>query len=130
MYYKTINIPIVLEIGENIFVHLDDILKKNHIYFKEKILITSLELKDLYKTSVDKLSFDDIIFIKGGSYEEAQEVMKSITNRDALFVAFGGGSIIDAVKLVANTLDLTYITVPSTLSNDAIYSPGKSRVSE
>ena len=123
MYYKTINIPIVLEIGEDIFVHLDDILKKNHIYFKEKILITSLELKDLYKTSVDKLSFDDIIFIKGGSYEEAQEVMKSITNRDALFVAFGGGSIIDAVKLMANTLDLTYITVPSTLSNDAIYSP-------
>ena len=35
MYYKTINIPIVLEIGENIFVHLDDILKKNHIYFKD-----------------------------------------------------------------------------------------------
>lgn len=94
MYYKTINIPIVLEIGENIFVHLDDILKKNHIYFKEKILITSLELKDLYKTSVDKLSFDDIIFIKGGSYEEAQEVMKSITNRDALFVAFGGGVLL------------------------------------
>ena len=24
---------------------------------------------------------------------------------------------------MANTLDLTYITVPSTLSNDAIYSP-------
>ena len=38
-------------------------------------------------------------------------------------VAIGGGSIIDAVKLMANTLDLTYITVPSTLSNDAIYSP-------
>ena len=28
MYYKTINVPIVLEVGEDIFVHLDDILKE------------------------------------------------------------------------------------------------------
>ena len=45
MYYKTINVPIVLEVGEDIFVHLDDILKENHLYFKEKILVTSLELR-------------------------------------------------------------------------------------
>ena len=37
MYYKTINVPIVLELGEDIFVHLDDILKENHLYFNEKI---------------------------------------------------------------------------------------------
>ena len=48
MYYKTINVPIVLEVGEDIFVHLDDILKENHLYFKEKILVTSMELRDLY----------------------------------------------------------------------------------
>ena len=123
MYYKTINVPIVLEVGEDIFVHLDDILKENHLYFKEKILVTSMELRDLYKSRLDKLSFEDILFIKGGSYDEALEVMNTITNKEVLLVAFGGGSIIDAVKLMANTLDLTYITVPSTLSNDAIYSP-------
>ena len=97
MYYKTINIPIVLEIGEDIFVHLDDILKENHIYFKEKILVTSEELRDLYKSRLNKLSFEDILLMKGGSYEEAQKVMGMITNRNALLVAFGGGSIIDAV---------------------------------
>ena len=123
MYYKTINVPIVLELGEDIFVHLDDILKENHLYFNEKILVTSLELRNLYKSRLDKLSFEDILFIKGGSYDEALEVMNTITNKEVLLVAFGGGSIIDAVKLMANTLDLTYITVPSTLSNDAIYSP-------
>lgn len=117
MYYKTINVPIVLEVGEDIFVHLDDILKENHLYFKEKILVTSMELRDLYKSRLDKLSFEDILFIKGGSYDEALEVMNTITNKEVLLVAFGGGSIIDAVKLMANTLDLTYITVPSTLSN-------------
>lgn len=66
MYYKTINIPIVLEIGEDIFVHLDDILKENHIYFKEKILVTSEELRDLYKSRLNKLSFEDILLMKGG----------------------------------------------------------------
>ena len=123
MYYKTINVPIVLEVGEDIFVHLDDILKENHLYFNEKILVTSLELRNLYKSRLDKLSFEDILLIKGGSYDEALEAMNTITNKEVLLVAFGGGSIIDAVKLMANTLDLTYITVPSTLSNDAIYSP-------
>lgn len=67
MYYKTINIPIVLEIGEDIFVHLDDILKENHIYFKEKILVTSVELRDLYKSILDKLSFEEILLIQGGT---------------------------------------------------------------
>ena len=38
--------------------------------------------------------------------------MNTITNKEVLLVAFGGGSIIDAVKLMANTLDLTYITFP------------------
>ena len=54
MYYKTINVPIVLELGEDIFVHLDDILKENHLYFNEKILVTSLELRNLYKSRLDK----------------------------------------------------------------------------
>ena len=32
MYYKTINVPIVLELGEDIFVHLDDILKEPSLF--------------------------------------------------------------------------------------------------
>ena len=32
MYYKTINVPIVLELGEDIFVHLDDIEGKPSIF--------------------------------------------------------------------------------------------------
>ena len=123
MYSKIINVPIVLEIGENIFIHMDEILRRNHIFFKEKILVTSPELKDLYKQQVDLLSFDDIMLIQGGSYEEAHEVMGNISNKEALLVAFGGGSVIDAVKMISNDLNLSYITAPSTLSNDAIYSP-------
>lgn len=123
MYSKIINVPIILEVGENIFIHMDEILRRNHIFFKERILVTSPELKELYKKQSDLLSFDDILLIQGGSYEEAYEAMGNITNKDALLVAFGGGSVIDAVKLISNELNLSYITVPSTLSNDAIYSP-------
>lgn len=83
MYSKIINVPIVLEIGENIFIHMDEILQRNHIFFKEKILVTSPELKELYKQQVDLLSFDDILLIQGGSYEEAHEVMGNITINDA-----------------------------------------------
>ena len=52
MYYKTINVPIVLELGEDIFVHLDDILKENHLYFNEKILVTSLELRNFVQIKI------------------------------------------------------------------------------
>ena len=55
MYSKIINVPIILEVGENIFIHMDEILRRNHIFFKEKILVTSPELKELYKKQLDLL---------------------------------------------------------------------------
>ncbi len=36
--------------------------------------------------------------------------------------AFGGGSVLDIVKYSASKCDAPYLTVPSTLSNDAVYS--------
>lgn len=54
--------------------------------------------------------------------DEARGVVERIKGKDALVMAFGGGSVIDLVKYSANLCDLPYITIPSTLSNDAIYS--------
>lgn len=123
MFYKTIQIPIVFEIGNDILRNIDDILKKEHLYFDSKILVTSDELYLLYKNILDKIRFNEIIFVKGGSFEESNEISLENDMPDSLLVAFGGGSVIDLVKVIADRFNLPYITIPSALSNDSIYSP-------
>ena len=69
-------------------------------------MVTSMELRDLYKSRLDKLSFEDILFIKGGSYDEALEVMNTITNKEVLLVAFGGGGKYLGLNLYNRSLDV------------------------
>lgn len=123
MFSKIIKIPLVLETGKGIFKQLSSILKENHLFFESKVLITSHELYQLYESYIPLDIFSQVIFIKGGNYEEIAEVKEKYNHKNDLLIAFGGGSIIDFVKLYAKETYLPYISVPSTLSNDAIYSP-------
>jgi glycerol-1-phosphate dehydrogenase [NAD(P)+] len=102
---------------------MDEILNRNHLYFASKILITSDELYLSYKNILKKIRFKEIIFVKGGSFEESNGISLENDMHDSLLVAFGGGSIIDLVKVIADRYNLPYLTIPSALSNDSIYSP-------
>jgi glycerol-1-phosphate dehydrogenase [NAD(P)+] len=42
---------------------------------------------------------------------------------DTLLLAVGGGRVIDIVKYAASHLNMNYLSVPTALSNDGIYSP-------
>lgn len=123
MYYKCINIPPVIEIGGGTAQKIDAILKDSHLYFARKILITSSELLEAYKNEINIEDFYNIVIVRGGTFEEISQI--NITDKldNSLLVAFGGGSVIDFVKMYAQIYELPYITLPSTLSNDAIYSP-------
>jgi len=123
MYYKNLKIPSIIEIGSHIVNNIDSILKQNHLYFEDRILFTQVELLDLFKDLINLNFFSEIVLVKGGTYEEIQTITLSRKYHDALFVAFGGGSVIDLVKMYAQEFDNPYMTIPSTLSNDAIYSP-------
>ena len=123
MYYKSLNIPSVIEIGNGIASKIDDILKDNHLYFTQKILITSSSLLETYKENICIEHYCDVIIVNGGAFDELSQIKIINNNSNSLLVAFGGGSIIDFVKMYAQIHELPYITLPSTLSNDAIYSP-------
>lgn len=123
MLYKTIQIPVILEIGNDILRNIDNIISREHLYFDSKILITSEELYLPYKNILDKIRFKEIIFVRGGSFEESNEISLENNTYDSLLVAFGGGSVIDLVKVIADRFNLPYLTIPSALSNDSIYSP-------
>ena len=122
MYYNEFKSPAVMKTGRNIISKIDTILKNRHLYFPEKILITQEYLYNLYSDSLGKNSFTAKIFVSGGIIDEAESIISQIKGTDAIILAFGGGSVLDIVKYCASKCDVPYITVPSTLSNDAIYS--------
>ena len=122
MYYNEFKSPAIIKTGNNILGSIDDLLKSAHLYFPKKILVTQEYLYNIYKPDLDKNAFTKIIYVKGGVIDEAAEVISQIKDTDAIILAFGGGSVLDIVKYCASKCDAPYITVPSTLSNDAIYS--------
>lgn len=93
------------------------------VYFKNKVLFTQENLYNVYKDSLCVNTFSEIVCIKGGVFEELSCIHLKSSSTDALYVAFGGGSVIDSVKMFASMTEHPYLTIPSTLSNDAIYSP-------
>lgn len=122
MFYREFKSPAIIKTGNGILGKIDELLKSAHLFFPNKILITQEYLFNIYKKELDKNDFADIIFVEGGTIDEAPGVIKQIDRRDALILAFGGGSVLDIVKYCASKCDEPYITVPSTLSNDAVYS--------
>lgn len=123
MFYRDINLPAVVEIRNSPKLDIDRILRDNHIYFENKVLFTQEELWNTYQNFFGVSTFSEIIFVKGGKWEETEEVYIKSDKQDLLLIAFGGGSVIDFVKMYAQKCNMCYVTIPSTLSNDAIYSP-------
>lgn len=122
MFYKYFKSPAIIKSGNSTLPMLDSLLLSAHLSFPTKILITQQELWQIYRDELDANKFSEKIIVKGGCIEEADSLMAQIRDKDALLVAFGGGSVIDLVKYCASRCDKPYISVPSALSNDAVYS--------
>lgn len=122
MYYNEFKSPAIIKTKNDILGNIDELLKSAHLYFPRKILVTQEYLFNIYRENLKKNSFHKKIFVKGGTVDEAPEIINQIKDQDAIILAFGGGSVLDIVKYCASKCDAPYITVPSTLSNDAVYS--------
>ena len=111
-----------MKTGKGILKSIDKILEDAHLIYRKKILVTQENLYQEYEQNLKMVSFDKVVFVRGGSVDEVTKVKEECKETDALIVAFGGGSVLDLVKYSASQLDMPYINVPSALSNDAVYS--------
>lgn len=121
MYYNLMKMPAMVLSGRGIISKVDEILKEYHLFFPKRILITQEDLYGWYGSQLDGCA-DEVVFVKGGYFDEASDLMAKLVDKDALLLAFGGGSVLDLVKYCASKRDLPYINIPSALSNDAVYS--------
>lgn len=122
MFYHEFKSPAIIKTGDNILGSIDELLHSAHLFFPNKILVTQEYLWNIYKDVLSSNNFSDVVFVKGGTIDETDFLNDMIKNQDALILAFGGGSVLDIVKYCASKCDAPYVTVPSTLSNDAVYS--------
>ena len=101
MFYHEFKSPAIIKTGDNILGSIDDLLHSAHLFFPKKILVTQEYLWDIYKDVLSSNDFSDVVFVKGGTIDEADFLNGKIKNQDALVLAFGGGSVLDIVKYCA-----------------------------
>lgn len=120
MYRRTIEIPFELEIKKNI---LENLNKFTHeMGFKKKIIITDQFLKNRYLKNSK-----DVEIIENNNIEHIKKRIKEIKKRKitnkTCFISFGGGKINDATKYISHFFGREFISIPTVLSNDGIFSP-------
>ena len=106
MFYKHLEIPVFVEIDNRVLGRVDEMLTSSHLFFSHKTLVTSPELYTLYSHFIDSNKFDSLILVQGGKVEEYSLLKKQCDNLDTLFIAFGGGSILDIVKYAATDMNI------------------------
>ncbi|NLR92661.1 iron-containing alcohol dehydrogenase [Flammeovirga agarivorans] len=124
MFYKHIPIPVILEIGNQLVEKIPQILKDKSFYFPKIVVFTSSFLGNRYADVLEKIGALKTIHVNEASILEVERIiLENDFSADELFIGFGGGSVIDVVKLISHKTNNAYLSVPSTLSNDGLYSP-------
>ena len=133
-HQKQIFIPSILKIGNGELSNLGQYLKEESFMnvacffsagieeiFGEKIFksLDSTEIKILHKDTIEEIHIENII----------HTAFKIPKNVDAL-VGIGGGKALDYSKYCAFVLDLPFISIPTSTSNDGFCSPNSSLLVE
>lgn len=128
---RSADIPIVLEVGSKRIGKLEKILSSHNLKFDTIILVTSKQILKKYKKYF-KNKFTETFYITNSDIRNVNILKHKLSKlpSNSLVVAFGGGKVMDTVKFSTTGTSLSYLAVPTTLSNDGIYSPVASIVQE
>ncbi len=122
MFYKYLQLPTILKVNHEVS-SLDKILADHNLYFKKKIVVTTKHLYKLYKKRFKKIKRLKFKLLRSFDVEDISQLDSLKKYKSALIIGFGGGKVLDYTKYYASINNLPFFSIPSTLSNDGIYSP-------
>jgi glycerol-1-phosphate dehydrogenase [NAD(P)+] len=90
---------------------------------KQTVLITAPCLGELYKVQLEELNIQHVLLLEETTLDYLISLdLSNYLSKSLVLVAFGGGRVIDAVKYLANKYNCTWVSLPTSLSNDGIAS--------
>jgi glycerol-1-phosphate dehydrogenase [NAD(P)+] len=123
MIYAFYNIPIFLEIEMGKGTTLEDMLKRNNIYFSKPLLITganSLQAISKYK-DIQNIA---TLMIETNEMGVVDKVKDEVIKKGYdVIIGCGGGKVIDVGKMASREALTPFLSIPTILSSDSIASP-------
>lgn len=117
-------LPIILRIGHGLLNQTDKIIQQHNLLFPNKLIVS---MSEIYEPYADQLKFlsEHKFLVNSSQISEADKLIEYLQalHPDTLLLAVGGGQVIDVVKYAVNHVNMNYLSVPTALSNDGIYSP-------
>lgn len=121
--FQDIKLPAILSVGRDRINKIKKILLDHNVKFNNIVIISTKGIFNSLKSNLD-IKYDQLLFITDSDFINLNRLLKEVKYKnDCLIIGIGGGKVIDITKCVATKLNLNYLSVPTTLSNDGIYSP-------
>lgn len=124
LFTLSTRLPVILSVGPGLLGRIDQIIARHNLSFPNKLVVTMPVLKSIVISQIDG-SCHDIFLVENYCLTEADRLIKHLEScpPDTLILAVGGGQVIDVVKYAATRAAMNYLSIPTALSNDGIYSP-------
>lgn len=120
-----VSLPVMLEINEENGIPLDDILRGFGVAYSNIILLSTPNLYEKYKKYINFKTRKDFL-IDACNLQKIETLAEQVSRHSlegSLLVGFGGGKIIDIAKYVGLKTGLEFVSIPTALSHDGIFSP-------
>ena len=128
--FSRFNLPLCMVVEEDAFTRVDQILNAYlpEIKGKKTLIATDAFLHNNLAATLADMSRDfgdaEIYEVADASFDIAASLAKHMAmNGIKVIIGLGGGKVLDTAKYAAFISQATYISLPSTLSNDSMASP-------